>query len=171
MFLRSVVAVTFDPPLQIIWRPFPVDLDLPKVKAELLASRFKQWNLLQSGVNICIFRTRQQSLAQIFSIKGGLVYYTDADGTLKELGYSHRSEEWRMFIDSSKLSLNVVLLHNINMLPSIRVWYTAHMNETYEMTQLLQCIKLRTVNGTVMQDMNITLKRTGQKEALWKQVQ
>jgi len=28
------------------------DLDLPKVKAELLASRLKQWNWLQSGVNV-----------------------------------------------------------------------------------------------------------------------
>jgi len=44
-----------------------VDLDLPKVKAELLASRFKQWNLFQRGLNICIFRTRQQSLAQIWN--------------------------------------------------------------------------------------------------------
>ena len=34
------------------------DLDLPKVKAELLASRLKQWNLLQSGVKVCSFRTR-----------------------------------------------------------------------------------------------------------------
>ena len=42
------------------------DLDLPKVKAELLASRLKQWNLLQSGVKVCSFCTRQQSLAQFF---------------------------------------------------------------------------------------------------------
>ena len=42
------------------------DLDLPKVKAELLASRLKQWNLLQNGVKVCSFRTRQQSLAQFF---------------------------------------------------------------------------------------------------------
>ena len=42
------------------------DLDLPKVKAELLASRLKQWNLLQSGVKVSSFRTRQQSLAQFF---------------------------------------------------------------------------------------------------------
>jgi len=50
MFLRPVVTVTFDPPSQIIWRTFLGGLDLPKVKAELLASRLKQWNLLQSGV-------------------------------------------------------------------------------------------------------------------------
>ena len=36
-------------------------LDLPKVKAELLASRLKQWNLLQNGVKVSSFRTCQQS--------------------------------------------------------------------------------------------------------------
>ena len=33
------------------------DLDLPKVKAEVLPSRLKQWNLLQSDVKVCSFRT------------------------------------------------------------------------------------------------------------------
>ena len=39
------------------------DLDLPKGKAELLASRLEQWNLLQSGINVCSFHTRQESFA------------------------------------------------------------------------------------------------------------
>jgi len=51
---------------------------------------------------------------------------------MQKLGYSHRSEEWRLFIDLSKLSLKAVLLHNVNTLPSISVGYAAHMNETYE---------------------------------------
>ena len=38
------------------------NLDLPKVKAELL----EQWNLLQNGVKVCSFCTRQQSLVQFF---------------------------------------------------------------------------------------------------------
>ena len=117
------------------------DLDLPKDKAELLASRLKQWNLLQSGVKVCSFRTRQQFLAQFFSMKGGLVYCTDIGGIMQEFGYSHIPEEWRLLIDSSKLSLKAVLLHNKNMLPSIPVGYAAHMKETYEnMKNLLQCI-------------------------------
>ena len=105
---------------------------------------------------------------------------------MQDFGYSHRPEEWRLFIDSSKLSLKAVLLHNESMLPSIPVGYAAHMKETYEnMKNLLQCInykqylravhKLQTVrsnyaifcvNGTAVQDMNITLKRSGQEEAL-----
>jgi len=74
-------------------------------------------------------------------MKGGLVYCTDVDGIMQELGYYHRSQEWRLFIDSSKLSLKAVLLYNVNMLPSIPVGYAAHTNETYEnMKQHLQCI-------------------------------
>ena len=38
-----------------------------KVKAELLASRLKQLNFLQSDVNVCSFLTCQQSLAQFFA--------------------------------------------------------------------------------------------------------
>ena len=79
-------------------------------------------------------------------MKPRLVYCIDVDYIMQELGYSHRLEDWRVFIDSSKLSLKAVLLHNIDMLPSIRVGCAAHMNKTYEkMTQLLQCIKFRTV--------------------------
>ena len=127
-------------------------------------------------------------------MKWGLVYCTDVGGIMQEFGYSHRPEEWRLFINLSKLSLKAVLLHNKNILPSIPVGYAAHMKETYEnMKNLLQCInykqyrwqlygdfkvicntagiaaclyKVFCMNGTVLQDMNITLKRSGQKEAL-----
>ena len=58
------------------------NLDLPKVKAELLASKLKQWNLLQSGVKVYSFHTRQQSLAQFFSMKGGFAYCTDVGGIM-----------------------------------------------------------------------------------------
>ena len=117
------------------------DSDFPKVKTELLDSRLKQWNLLLRGVKVCSFRTRQQFLAQFFSMIGGLVYCTDVGGIMQEFGYSHRPEEWRLFFDSSKLSLKAVLLHNENMLPSIPVGYAAHMKKTYEnMKNLLQCI-------------------------------
>ena len=74
-------------------------------------------------------------------MKGGLVYCTDVGGIMQEFGYSHRPEEWKLFIDSSKLSPKTVLLHNKNMLTSIPVGYAAHMKETYKnMKNLLQCI-------------------------------
>jgi len=36
------------------------DLELPKVKAELLASRMKQWKYLDEGVKITLYRYRQK---------------------------------------------------------------------------------------------------------------
>ena len=38
------------------------DLELSKSKAELLGSRFKQWNLLHKNVRISSFRSRHQQL-------------------------------------------------------------------------------------------------------------
>ena len=49
-----------------------------------------------------------------------------------ELNIEYNPEEWRLFIDSSKLSLKAVLLHNGNTKPSIHVVHSVAMKETYE---------------------------------------
>jgi len=54
-------------------------------------------------------------------MEGTLVACKDVDGLFKALNMSHCTEEWRLFIDSSKVSLKAVLLHNGNVLPSIPV--------------------------------------------------
>jgi hypothetical protein len=45
------------------------------------------------------------------------------------LGYEYNPDQWRLFIDSSKVSLKVVLLHNGNRFPSIPLARAANMNE------------------------------------------
>jgi len=45
----------------------------------------------------------------------------DVDGLFKALSMSHCSNEWKLFIDSSRVSLKAVLVHNRNVLPSIPV--------------------------------------------------
>ncbi|KAH9637300.1 hypothetical protein HF086_006944 [Spodoptera exigua] len=118
------------------------DLDLPKNKAELLGSRLQQWNLLESGVNITSFRTRQKNLTQYFEMAESLVFCIDVSGLMKALKITYKQNEWRLFIDSSKLSLKAVLLHNRNILPSIPIGYAVHMKESYEnMKTLLLRIK------------------------------
>ena len=42
------------------------DFELPKNKAELLASRLQLWNLLHHSVKVTTFRTRNQEFEQIF---------------------------------------------------------------------------------------------------------
>jgi hypothetical protein len=48
------------------------------------------------------------------------------------LGEDHKTDEWQLFIDSSKHSLKAFLLHNGNKHPSIPIAYTVQMKGTYE---------------------------------------
>jgi hypothetical protein len=117
------------------------DLELPKTKAELLASRLQQWNLLDEGACVSTFRTRHQQFLSFFSMTSNLVTCHDIDGLMSALNINHNPAEWRLFIDSSKLSLKAVLLHNGNVLPSLPIGHAVHMKETYSnMKQLLDSI-------------------------------
>ncbi|GBM62936.1 hypothetical protein AVEN_261992-1 [Araneus ventricosus] len=66
-----------------------------------------------------------------FKKEESLVFCSDIDGLLKELRIAHEPNEWRLFIDDSKLSLKVVLLNNGNELPFIPVAHAVYMKETY----------------------------------------
>ena len=102
-----------------------------KNKAELLASRLRQWNLLHYSVKVTTFRTRNQELEQFFEIVGYFTYCKDIDGLMDAMHMRHSPEQWRLFIDASKTSLKAVLLHNGNKLPSIPVAYAPSINTTY----------------------------------------
>jgi hypothetical protein len=62
----------------------------------------------------------------------GLVPCTDIDGLMQTLSVNHNPLDWRLFIDSSKLSPKAVLLHNGNTLPSVPVGHSVHNKESYE---------------------------------------
>ncbi|QQP53101.1 Uncharacterized protein FKW44_005452 [Caligus rogercresseyi] len=114
------------------------DLNLPKKSAELLASRLSEKNLLQSGTTISFYRTRDSEFVSFFSEKDGLVYCNDIVGLLDKLGISnYNPQEWRLFMDSSKYSLKVVLLHNGNKYGSIPVAHSTKLKETYETVKLV----------------------------------
>jgi len=49
---------------------------------------------------------------------------------MEELQLQHASEQWRLFIDSSKVSLKAVLLHDGNKHLAIPIAHAAHMTET-----------------------------------------
>jgi len=67
------------------------------------------------------------------------------DGLLKTLNMSHCKDEWRLFIDFPKTSLNAVLLHNGNVLPSIPHAHAFGIKESDDsLKQLLQYIKYDT---------------------------
>ena len=65
------------------------DLELPKVKAELLASRMKQCKYLDEGMKITLYHYRQKSLEEFFTMEGTLVACKDVDGLFTALNMSH----------------------------------------------------------------------------------
>jgi hypothetical protein len=113
------------------------DLNLSKNQAELLGSRLQGWNLLAKGTTISIFRDRNKNFSKFFSMNGNLCFCSDIDGLMMALGYNHNPQEWRLFIDSSKLSLKAVLLHIGNIYPSIPIGHAVHMKESYENLEFL----------------------------------
>jgi hypothetical protein len=67
----------------------------------------------------------------------GLVACTHIDCLKQTLNINHSPLDWLLFIDSSKLSLKAVLLHNGNTLPSNPVGHSAHSKESYENMKIL----------------------------------
>ncbi|GBM63472.1 hypothetical protein AVEN_260905-1 [Araneus ventricosus] len=48
-----------------------------------------------------------------FCQDGDVIFCNDVDSLFKALGLQHNPQEWRLFIDPSKVSLKAVLLHNV----------------------------------------------------------
>ena len=79
------------------------------------------------------FRTRNQEFEEFFKTR--LFYLLQrqwwSDGCNAYEHMRRSSEQWQLFIDASKTSLNVVLLHNGNKLSYIPVAYSSSTKETY----------------------------------------
>jgi len=56
---------------------------------------------------------------------------------MEDLQLQHTSWKWMPSIDSSKVSLEAVLLHNGNKLTFVPQAHTLHMKETYDNVQVL----------------------------------
>jgi len=67
------------------------------------------------------FSHLSSAVRAFFRNEDDLVFCYDVDGLMNTLGIKHNPQEWRLFIDSSKLSPKAVLLHNGNHHPSIPV--------------------------------------------------
>ncbi|GBM86133.1 hypothetical protein AVEN_75407-1 [Araneus ventricosus] len=75
------------------------DLELPKSKSQLLGSRFQQWNLLEKGVKMSSYRTRQSTLKFLFSDYEGLVFCPNSHELIIELKRPCDPPKSRLFID------------------------------------------------------------------------
>jgi hypothetical protein len=76
-------------------------------------------------------------LVQFFKMESGLVACNYIYGVMQTLNINHNPVDCRLFIDSSKLSLKAVLLHNGNILSSIPVGNSVHKKESCENLKIL----------------------------------
>jgi hypothetical protein len=83
-----------------------LDLVLLKTKAQLFGSQLQQWNLMEKCMKVSFYRKRQSNTAKYFTMDGDLVKCNEFCGLMEELQQAH--EQWRIFIDSSKISLKAV---------------------------------------------------------------
>lgn len=113
------------------------DLHLSKYKAELLASRLQEWNLLAENTKVSVFRKRNEMLSSHFSKENVLCYCKDINALMNDLGFTYNPNEWRLFIDSSKFSLKAVLLHKGNEIPSIPLAHSVVLKESYESMDII----------------------------------
>jgi hypothetical protein len=81
--------------------------------------------LSRNCVTVSFCRKRQSDIAKHFSMEGDLLHWRKRMWVMEELQLQHASEQWRLFIDSSKVNLKTVLLHDGN-----KHLAAAHMTET-----------------------------------------
>jgi hypothetical protein len=74
------------------------------------------------------YRERPSNTAKYCSMDGAATCVCVLMG---ELQLSHPSEQWRLFIDSSKVSLKTVLLHNGKKRSAIPLAHAVHTKVTY----------------------------------------
>lgn len=146
------------------------DLGLSKAGAELLASRLKEKRCLKKKTKITFYRDRDKEFRQYFSKDGSLVFCHDIPGLMKEVGVAeYSSEQWRLFIDSSKASLKAVLLNNGNELASIPIAHSTVLGETYEnLAFLLKKVKYSDHRWKVCTDLKVVTIILGQQTGFTK---
>lgn len=104
-----------------------------------------------------------------FQEANNITFCANVNGLFTSLGFPHKVEEWRLFIDSSKSGLKAVLLHNGNKQPSVPIAYSKKLKETYEnMDVLLQAINYKEHNWLIVCDLKVVTQLMGMQAGFTK---
>jgi hypothetical protein len=86
---------------------------------------------------VCFYHEHHEEFKDFFPQEDGVILRNDVCSDMEVLGHEYNPDQWRLFNDSSKVSLKFVLLHNRNRFPSVLLAHAANMKETYESMKLL----------------------------------
>ena len=141
------------------------NLGLSKKVSEILALRLNEQNLLEQGVKISFFRTRESTFLQYFRSDSGFVFCHIIPGLLKEFWVSiDNPNEWRMFIDNSKRSLKCILLHNGNLFGRVLIGHSACLHEEHgDVKRVIELLQYDKHNWIIFVDLKMVCSLLGQQ--------
>jgi hypothetical protein len=103
-----------------------------------------------------VYRKRQKDVVHFFKMERGLVVCSDIESLMQTLNINHNPLDWRLFIDSFKLSHKTFLLHYTNTTHSIPVGHSEHNKESYEnMKSLMQTINYDKFKWQIFGDLKV----------------
>ena len=139
------------------------DLYSTKDKSELLASRFKESNLLRNGrVKMTLYRKRAQKQHVLFTVKDDLCFCNEIAKLFEQLEIPYDNTNWRLFLDASKESIKAILLHNGNTLSSVPIAYRATTKESYKnLKTILTSVQYNDHKWHICADFKVVAMLTG----------
>lgn len=140
------------------------NLLLTQKKSEELARFLKQKNMLTRDTKVTAYRKRQKELQTFFVVntEKTFAYCTDIPKLMESIGITYIKDDWRLFIDSSLISLKVVLLHKTNQKPSVPIAYSTDTRETFEkLKDILDVVKYEEHKWRICCDLKVVSLITG----------
>ena len=86
---------------------------------------------------MCLHRGRHEEFKDFFSQEGGVVFCNDVCSVMEVLGLEYNLNQWHLFIESSRVSLKVVLHHSGSRFPSVPMAHAANMKKRYKIMKLM----------------------------------
>ena len=97
-----------------------------------MESHLGEHGILDSGTKISFYCDRDDLLIRFFTMKDDFIYCNNIQSLLSEMGLpEYNQDELRLFINSSKRSLNCVLLHNGNKFACVPIGHFVIVKEHY----------------------------------------
>jgi hypothetical protein len=96
----------------------------------------KGWNLLCQDTKVYFYRGHHEEFKDLFSQEDVVMSCNGVCSIMEVLGHEYNPDQWRLFVESSKVSLKMVLLHNGNKFPSVLLAHAANTKESYESMKL-----------------------------------
>ena len=98
---------------------------------------------------MCFNLGRFEEIKDFLLQEDGFVYRSDVCSVLEVLGHEYNTDQWRLFIDSSKVTLKLVLLNKGKRLLSVPLVHAANMNESCEsMKQCWERLSMTSLSGS-----------------------